>query len=356
MGKNNFSKKIINWYHDSHRHLPWRETNDPYRIWLSEIILQQTRVAQGLPYYQNFIKNFPTVSDLAGASEQKVLRAWQGLGYYSRARNLHACAKKIVAHFAGKFPTTYVDLLKLPGIGPYTAAAIASLSYGEPVAVVDGNVFRVLSRVFGIEDEIDSARGKNNFSQLANSLLDRLQPGLHNQAVMEFGALHCTPKSPKCAACIFFVECVARKRGIQDLLPLKKKQIKVRTRHFTYFILKKGNALALKRRMGKDIWKGLYDFYLVETKRNQKIERMVEEDKWLKKLSEMSTVEMGNRKVKHVLTHQKIYARFVLLDFGKSFQPNGWLKNTDLKLYSLREIRLLPKPILISRFLDEKGY
>lgn len=355
MGKRNFSKKIISWYNDSHRNLPWRATTDPYRIWLSEVILQQTRVAQGLPYYKSFVKNFPTVRALAKAPEQKVLREWQGLGYYSRARNLHDCAKKIVLDHKGKFPFSYEGLLKLPGIGPYTAAAIASMSFGEPVAVVDGNVFRVLSRIFGIENDINSSAGKGIFTQMANDLLDRSQPGLFNQAVMEFGALHCTPRSPKCNDCMFSSECVAKQRGIQGLLPVKGNRVKTRNRYFTYFILTKGKMLAMKERQDKDIWSGLYDFYLIEHSRNQKIERVLEEDKVLSKLSRLADVKMEKQIVKHVLTHQKIYARFVFMALPESFKRNGLLKGANLHFYSRREIKVLPKPILISRFLNEKG-
>lgn len=355
MGKRNFSKKIISWYTDSHRALPWRATKDPYRIWLSEVILQQTRVAQGLPYYNSFVKNFPTVKALAKAPEQKVLREWQGLGYYSRARNLHACAKKIVMDHKGKFPGSYEGLLKLPGIGPYTAAAIASMSFDEPVAVVDGNVFRVLSRIFGIENDIGSLDGKKIFTKVANELLDASQPGTFNQAVMEFGALHCTPRSPNCADCPFSSECVAKQRSIQDLLPIKNNRAKSRNRYFTYFILTRGKKLAMKKRQDKDIWSGLYDFYLIESNRNQKVERTMEEDKVLSKLSKLSDIKLEGKVVRHVLTHQKIYARFVVITLPKSVKLNGILNESKLHFYSSREIKVLPKPILISRFLDEKG-
>lgn len=335
--------------------LPWRATKDPYRIWLSEVILQQTRVTQGLPYYKSFVKNFPTVRELAKAPEQKVLREWQGLGYYSRAQNLHACAKKIVEDHNGIFPASYEGLLKLPGIGPYTAAAIASLSFDIPVAVVDGNVFRVLSRIFGIENDIGSIDGKKVFTKVANELLDASQPGMFNQAVMEFGALHCTPRSPKCIDCPFSSECVAKQRSIQDLLPIKNNRVKSRNRYFTYFILSKGNKLAMKKRQDKDIWSGLYDFYLVESSKSQKAESTLEGDKVLSKLSELSDVKLDGKVVKSVLTHQKIYARFVFMTLPSSVKLNGLLKDSKLHFYSGREIKVLPKPILISRFLDEKG-
>lgn len=355
MGKRNFSKKIISWYQDNHRALPWRATKDSYRIWLSEVILQQTRVAQGLPYYKSFVKNFPTVKALAKAPEQKVLREWQGLGYYSRARNLHACAKKIVTDHKGKFPASYEGLLKLPGIGPYTAAAIASMSFDEPVAVVDGNVFRVLSRIFGMDNDIGSIEGKKIFTNVANDLMDRSQSGIFNQAVMEFGALHCTPRSPKCTDCPFSSECVAKQRSIQDLLPIKNNRVKTRNRYFTYFIFRKGKKIAMKKRQDKDIWSGLYDFHLIESKRNQKIERTLDGDKELSKLSKLAIVKPEEQVIKHVLTHQKISARFVLMTLPNSVKLNGLLKDSKLHFYSGREIKVLPKPILISRFLDEKG-
>jgi len=270
MRKDFFSAIIIDWYQDNHRKLHWRETVDPYKIWLSEVILQQTRVAQGLPYYERFIISFPTVFDLAVAPSQKVLRLWQGLGYYSRARNLHRCAKQVVEKFNGHFPNSFNELTKLPGVGDYTAAAIASIAFREPVAVVDGNVYRVLARVFGIEKDIASGEGKKYFFSLANKLIDKTRPDLFNQALMEFGALHCLPKNPKCGECIFSKSCNANQRNLQAVLPVKSKKLKIKTRYFYYFILINKNKVLLKRRTEKDIWQGLNDFYLIETTRSQK--------------------------------------------------------------------------------------
>lgn len=354
MVKGNFSKKIINWYLEGHRDLPWRKTKDPYRIWLSEVMLQQTRVAQGLPYYKRFIKNFPTVNALAKAPSQKVLREWQGLGYYSRARNLHACAKDVVSHHMGKFPSSYEELLKLPGVGNYTAAAIASIAFNKPVAVVDGNVFRVLSRVFGIHEEITST-GKKIFEKKANELLDEKQPGLFNQAVMEFGALHCTPRSPNCEDCIFSSCCFARKTETQQLLPVKTRKSKPRNRYFTYFVITHNNKIALKKRGAGDIWNSLYDFYLTEQKRNLSIEKTIKNDPWLNEISKESEVGSDVYRSKHVLTHQNIHARFVKLDLPLKFKNDEVLKRSKLKFYTPRQIRLLPKPVLISRFLTQKG-
>lgn len=355
MGKRNFSKKLINWYNDHHRNLPWRSTKDPYRIWLSEIILQQTRVAQGMPYYENFVKDFPTVAALARASEEKVLRAWQGLGYYSRARNLHACAKEILSARKGVFPKSYEELLKLPGIGPYTAAAISSMAFDGPVAVVDGNVFRVLSRVFGIEEDISSNKGRNVFSQLANALLDHSQPGLFNQAVMEFGALHCTPRSPDCATCIFSSSCIANQKGTQGLLPIKNKRVKTRIRYFNYFVFSIGNKLAMKKRREKDIWNGLYEFYLLETTRSRRAESLLTEDKLLKRLSREGVVKIDRKLTTHLLTHQKIYSRFVSIELPEGTNFRGQAAGSKMRLFNRGEIRRLPKPTLISRFLHQKG-
>ena len=259
-----FSKKVVEWYRLNQRSLPWRETKDPFHIWLSEIILQQTRVNQGLPYYEKFIEAFPSVDKLAAASEQKVLRLWQGLGYYTRARNLHKCAKMIVNSYGGSFPASYNELLLLPGIGAYTAAAIASISFNESVAVVDGNVYRVLSRVFGISTEINSPKGKKEFFELANQLIDKKNPAMFNQAVMEFGALFCKPVNPSCESCTFKASCFAYNNNLVASLPVKKKNKPARRRYFYYFVIQSGKSLLMSKRGKKDIWEGLYDFYLLE--------------------------------------------------------------------------------------------
>ena len=262
----NFSTKIISWYQQNYRDLPWRNTNDAYKIWLSEIILQQTRVSQGLPYYINFVTAFPTVNDLANADEQEVLKLWQGLGYYSRARNLHFTAKLVVQNHNGIFPTTYDELIKLKGIGTYTAAAIASFSANEAVAVVDGNVFRVLSRVFNVDYDISQNSSKKYFIELAQKLLSTTQPNLHNQAIMEFGALQCVPKSPNCLDCVFNDSCEAYKLKIVSELPVKLKKNKI-TKRFMNFILvhdASGNYI-MNKRTGNGIWKNLYEFPCVES-------------------------------------------------------------------------------------------
>lgn len=356
MGKGDFSKKIVDWYLVNPRDLPWRKTTDPYHIWLSEVILQQTRVAQGLPYYLDFVRNFPNVKVLAKASEDKVMRTWQGLGYYSRARNLHACAKVVVTKHKGRFPKTYAELITLPGIGEYTAAAIASMAFGQPEAVVDGNVYRVLSRVFGIDEDISTSQGKKVFALKAKELLDVHRPGTYNQAVMEFGALQCTPKSPNCVDCIFSSGCFARKRQIQNLLPVKSKKVKVRTRYFTYFVLMKGGKVGMKKRAGKDIWGGLYDFYLVEGKRQQRPEIILKSDETLAKIAPYTTLEFKSESYKHVLTHQHIVARFVILSLSNGFSIKKLSGSLGLGFYSPAEVASLPKPALVSRFLSKKTY
>ncbi|AWH84739.1 A/G-specific adenine glycosylase [Flavobacterium album] len=270
-----FSKSLIQWYLQNKRDLPWRKTIAPYRIWLSEIMLQQTRVAQGLPYFLKFTEAFPTVQDMAAAPEEQVLKLWQGLGYYSRARNLHATAKQVAFEMDGKFPDSYKGLLTLKGVGDYTAAAIASIAYGEPVPVVDGNVYRVLARYFGIETDISSSGAKKQFTEVAASLLPKDDAATFNQAMMEFGALQCVPKNPDCGVCIFNKDCVAFNTGRVNQLPVKLKKTKVTDRFFNYLIVKDaaGNT-AVNKRTAKGIWHNLYEFPLIETEGELSVEEM----------------------------------------------------------------------------------
>lgn len=353
MNKKIFALKIAEWYQEHKRQLPWRETTDPYRIWLSEIILQQTRVAQGLPYYLKFIKRFPDVATLARAREREVLRLWQGLGYYTRARNLHRCARAIVSQNQGKFPDNFIDLQKLPGVGLYTAAAIASLAFHEAVAVVDGNVYRVLARVFGEDHDIASKEGKDYFFRKAQSLVPADFPGTFNQAMMEFGAMHCLPRNPKCEDCIFKKQCVAFANDWQGRLPVKSKKLKVRRRHFYYFVIEQNKKWGMQKREGKDIWHGLYDFYLVETLRPRKPERLMEEDKVLKSLNSKIRTDKISTLYKHVLSHQRLLARFIKVKIKASRFKNALFKLKKLKFYSANEINKLPKPALVSRYLQE---
>lgn len=348
MDKRYFSDKIVKWYENNKRALPWRDTSDPYKIWLSEIILQQTRVIQGLPYYNNFVSRYPTVTKLAAANEQEVLRLWQGLGYYTRARNLHKCARSVVDFHEGNFPGTFRELLSLPGIGEYTAAAIASIAFNEKVAVVDGNVFRVLSRLFGIDKPINSPEGKDVFAKLANDLIPEKNPGTHNQAIMEFGALFCTPKNPQCAACVFQKNCIAYNRQIQHLLPVKLKGKESKRRYFYYVVVEHKDHLLMKKREEKDIWTGLYDFHLIEKKRPVKFEKLLEEEP-LRQIAKNAEEIKTTKNYKHVLTHQTIFSRFIIVKSSKrSVQPD---KNHSF--YSLHQISALPKPVLVSRFLNE---
>lgn len=344
------SDKIAEWYHRNKRSLPWRDTTDAYKIWLSEIILQQTRVAQGLPYYQEFIKHYPNIEALASARLQDVLRLWQGLGYYTRARNLHRCAKAIMENHGGKFPNTFAELLTLPGIGHYTAAAIASFAFGEAVAVVDGNVFRVLSRLFGIDIPIDTPEARKRFTLLANEVISKKNPALHNQAMMEFGATFCTPVNPKCDDCPFKGPCFAYNHELVSALPVKKRKKKSRNRYFFYFVVEKNKRLLMRKRQEKDIWHGLFDFALIENSQRVNIHKLIATSpmgKWLNKTSPLTI----SKKYRHILTHQIIHCRFIQLKANRDFKA----PDKDLTFYSAEQVAKLPKPALISRFLDERN-
>lgn len=345
-----FAQRIIDWYSGNHRLLPWRESKDPYRIWLSEIILQQTRVNQGLPYYLNFVKAFPNVKALAAAKEDQVLRLWQGLGYYSRARNLHKCAKTIAEKYDGKFPNTFEELLTLPGVGPYTAAAIASIAFDRKVAVVDGNVYRVLSRLFGITKDITSNDGKKYFLEVANSLISDSEPGNYNQAVMEFGAMHCTPALPKCDECPFRKECVALAKGMVSMLPVKEKKLKKKTRYLNYFVLRSGNSVAMEKRTSKDIWLGLYEFYLVETSEELIPVEMIKKDGVLSKLKKFEAKKKTS--VKHILTHQLLNVNFFEAEVNKENRTIIERMKTGISFVSAKKAMSLPKPIVITRYLE----
>jgi A/G-specific adenine glycosylase len=350
MDRRYFSEKLVEWYVEHRRDLPWRDTDDPYNIWLSEIILQQTRVIQGLPYYLKFVEKYPDVKSLATASEEEILRLWQGLGYYSRARNLHKCAKEVMLSFEGRFPNHYADLLTLPGIGEYTAAAIASFSAKEKVAVVDGNVFRVLARIHGETTAINSPEGKKLFFALANDIIPENNPDVFNQAIMEFGALWCTPKQPRCTACPFASSCFAATNGLQSDLPVKIPARKSRKRYFNYFVVKKGNSILMKRREGKDIWHGLYDFYLVETPRSIRPEKLIRSDKFLQGIETKNLKASEN--YRHVLSHQTIISKFVVMEEGH----HSIAAEDSLKYYPIKKIHDLPKPVLISRFLEDYNF
>ncbi|MGW8123398.1 A/G-specific adenine glycosylase [Roseivirga echinicomitans] len=348
-----FANQLINWYEENKRDLPWRKTADPYRIWLSEIILQQTRVAQGLPYYERFVEEFPTIHDLANASETEVLRLWQGLGYYSRARNLHACAKMVVDSFGGKFPSEFDELLKLKGIGRYTAAAIASFAFNQPNAVVDGNVYRVLSRVFGIDDDVSTSQGPKVFELRANELLDAQRSNLYNQAIMEFGAMQCLPKSPACGVCPFMESCFAFNHNKIEVLPVKTKKTKVRKRYFTYLVFHSDAGIWLKERGKGDVWQGLYDFYLLEDTKPMGLNEVIAA---LYKLGlTHSIIGEESKLYEHVLTHQRIFANFVKIELDNE-GARLLSTHSEMKQYTLEQIDVLPKPVLMVKYLEDQSF
>jgi A/G-specific adenine glycosylase len=300
-----FSKTLLTWYKEHARDLPWRKTKDPYTIWLSEIILQQTRIAQGLPYFHKLLSNFPTIQDLAVAEQEVLFRNWQGLGYYSRARNLHKTAKYINNELNGLFPTKFNELIKLPGVGPYTAAAIASFAFDEPKAVVDGNVFRILSRFFAIETDISHSSARKIFTDLAEELIPHHLAAEFNQAIMEFGALQCSPV-PNCESCPLQITCRAfALKRVKDF-PVKSKKTKQRNRYFNYFIIEKNGQLLVRKRVEKDIWQGLFEFYLIESTKKSSLKELISNDLCLRELFPYFN------KIKspaiHILSHQKIHS------------------------------------------------
>lgn len=304
------STLLGDWYALNGRDLPWRQTRDPYRIWLSEIILQQTRVAQGTAYYLRFVARYPCVASLAAASEDDVLKLWQGLGYYSRARNLHAAARTVVSRFGGIFPAAYDEVRSLPGVGDYTAAAICSAAYDAPYAVLDGNVFRVLSRLFDLDVPIDTAAGRKMFAGLAQSQLDAERPGLYNQAIMDFGALQCIPGQPSCGACPLEARCLARAAGTVVARPVKQGRSKVRERWFHYLHLVCGGETLLHRRGAGDIWQGLYEFPLIETDRAADLAALAGSEAFVALCGPVSN-RVGCRTVAlppHRLSHQTLHA------------------------------------------------
>ncbi len=346
------SEKLIAWYSTHKRALPWRNTNDPYVIWLSEIILQQTRVAQGLPYFEKFLKRFPTVHHLAKAKESEVLRLWQGLGYYSRARNLHACAKFVVEKCDGIFPDTFLELLTLKGVGKYTAAAIASFAYQEAVPVVDGNVYRVLARIFGIDKDIASGKGQKFFFTEAKKHINKGTPDVYNQAIMEFGALQCIPVNPSCHDCIFSDVCFANLHQAQKILPVKIKKLKIRERYFNYIIFYDNSGILMKERTEKDIWQGLFDFFLLETNdflSPDDFENISFLNDILKK---GGILTKESKTYKHILTHQRIFAQFFHIEIEVGLVARA-LSKESLTYFNLNQVDTLPKPILIHNYLKE---
>lgn len=331
----NFEATLLQWFKNNGRSLPWRETKDAYAIWLSEVILQQTRIVQGMSYWERFMAKWPTVNDLAAATEDEVLKAWQGLGYYSRARNLHTAAQQVVE--LDGFPQTFKELKTLKGVGDYTAAAIASIAFGEPVAVVDGNVYRVLSRYYGIDTPIDSTEGKKEFQALAQSLLPINEPADYNEAIMDFGATQCTPNSPHCSACPLCETCVAFREQRINELPVKSKKVKQRERHFTYLCIEYEGKIAIHQRGAGDIWQGLWEFPQEEQLASS------EDSAWK---TEAQLLQKG---VKHILTHQILLADIYLWQPTRRPQlPSEfiWIEKQDLENYALpRLIEILLKAV-----------
>ena len=336
-----FSSKIIEWYSQHKRELPWRNTKDPYKIWLSEIILQQTQVKQGLPYYQKFIKTYPSVSELANANEEDVLKLWQGLGYYSRARNLHFAAKQI--HQTGFFPKEYKDIIRLKGVGEYTAAAIASFAFKLPYAVVDGNVFRLLSRFYGIDTPIDTSKGKREFSEIAQTLLVKEEPDTHNQAIMEFGSQMCKPKQPNCNSCPLRVECVAFANNTIHLLPVKKGKVKVKTVFFEYFFFKMNGYTLVNKRTDNGIWQNMYEFPLITTNDFKNTEEILNHNQFESWVKGIEFIIESISEFKHILSHRKINARFWEINCQNTLPTSNFQKIKIETIDKLAVSRLIEK-------------
>lgn len=348
---NDFSTTLARWYESHKRELPWRTDPSPYHVWLSEVILQQTRVSQGLDYFNRFIERWPALSDLAQASEEEVLKMWQGLGYYSRARNLLQCAQQIQEKYGGKFPADYDKLLKLKGIGNYTAAAIASIAFGLPYAVIDGNVYRVLARLFDIDTPINKEAGVKLFAKLANELLDKDHPGRHNQAMMEFGALHCTPRNPDCLHCPVQSHCLALAHGTVGQRPQKEKTLNVRTRYFNYLVFNDLNKNTyLHRREENDIWRNLYDFPMVESEAPLSTEELVNHEHFRALVDKNEfVIQRITAPFTHKLSHQTIIATFIeikIIGFLSIIQTNNLLLTAEKKLGDY------PTPKLIENYIS----
>lgn len=341
-----FSKKILLWYGENKRELPWRSTRDPYKIWLSEIMLQQTRVAQGLPYYEKFVKAYPSVFDLAKASEEEVLKLWQGLGYYSRARNMHYTAKEVAEKFKGRFPDSYAEIVKLKGVGDYTASAIASICFEEKVPVVDGNVYRVLARYFGIAIPINSTEGIKKFKELAFEVMTRENIRDYNQGIMEFGAIQCSPKKPACLLCPLNESCKALETGMVSELPVKLKKTKIKERYFNYLVVLDGlGNTILEQRKGKGIWQNLYQFPLVESNKEMNLDTL--EKNLPEFLTRTNSVSLFNEnQIVHKLSHQHLNTKF-------------WIIHVDELTHNvipIEDLEKYPVPVLISQFIERFNF
>lgn len=346
----NITNKLIEWYSLHKRNLPWRETKNPYVIWVSEIILQQTRVFQGLGYFHKFMETFPDIDSLANAPIDQLLKVWQGLGYYSRARNMHFTAQEIVHHYKGIFPSSYHDLIKLKGIGDYTASAIASISFDEPTPVLDGNVFRVIARIYGVSESTQTANGKKQFKEILQKLIPHDKPGMFNQAIMEFGALQCTPKKPLCDNCLFKLSCFAFQHNIIEELPLKKRKIKQTVRYFNYLHIIYNDTTLVEQRTGNDIWKLLYQFPLIETSSDYSLNDLEKTNLWKHIFNNLKPkVNLKCNEKKHQLSHQKLYARFYEIRINAL---NDYI-NRNFKRVSAQELQNLGIPVLLENYLAD---
>lgn len=349
---NSVGNELIIWYMNNKRDLPWRDTSDPYHIWISEIILQQTRIAQGLPYYMRFIEEFPTVNALASASQEKVLKVWQGLGYYSRARNMHYTAKQVVDRYNGLFPSSYKELLELKGVGRYTAAAIASIAFGETVAAVDGNVIRVISRLYAIEQPLETALSVKEINKLADGLLIRDKAATYNQAIMEFGALHCVPVNPECGKCPISIKCLAYRYNMVNKIPAKRKTIKVKNRYFNYLVIHLNNSFLFRRREAGDIWEGLYEFPLIESfflPTPEELPGLISENELFKSVN--FEIIGFSEPISHLLSHQKLHIRFIHLRLNNFEEINS-----GFILKTCEDIHEIAVPRVIDKYLRSSGF
>lgn len=343
--------KLISWYISNKRDLPWRHTNDPYKIWVSEIILQQTRVNQGIDYYNKFIKYFPSIKELANADIDLILKIWQGLGYYSRARNMYFAANQIMNEMNGNFPNNYRDILKLKGVGRYTAAAIASIAFGEKISVIDGNVFRIIARYKGIFVPINSVKAYNTFFSIVNNMLGDSISGLFNQALMELGAIICIPHNPVCDKCPIATDCYANINNKINVLPVKGKKPSKKMRYFNYIVIENNNHIVVKKRNQNDIWKSLYDFPLIETNKeiNKDILFTLPEIKHIGDLKKENLISISDNYI-HKLTHQTIIAKF----FKFRLQKTNKMIVADFQNIELSKIYSLPVSRLIEKYLQNE--
>ena len=347
-----FTQKLFRWYSLYKRNLPWIGSNDPYKVWLSEVILQQTRVEQGLSYYQKFVKKYPDIQQLANAPHDEVMKMWEGLGYYSRARNMHSTAKQVVEELNSSFPDTYEGLIQLKGIGQYTAHAILSYAYKKPFAVVDGNVLRVLARYFGIREPIDTPKGKTLIQQHADSLLDKKEPDVFNQAMMDFGALICKPRQPDCENCPLQKSCAGYQQELTDILPVKSKKIKRQTRYLHFFVFRAGEKILVEQRIANDIWKNLYQFPVIETTKNVSSKSLMESEDYQAFRIKNPLPVITSPIFKQQLTHQQLICRLYIFDL-KSIDK---IKRSGVKQVTFTQLKQLAFPGVIRDFLKINDY